>query len=172
MQLLVNRTSDAALIRLDPFPNACKDTTLSSYFCEASMPKFTIEERLDQSLKRSKANVFLRKDFEKLGGYDQVGRALREATKKGKLVKAGYGVYVRARESSLSGKPVPVIGLVEVGLLALEKLGVKADVGSSARAYRDGVTTQMPMAAVVSVGKARVSRRIGFGNKTIRYEKN
>lgn len=43
--------------------------------------------------------------------------------------------------------------------------------GSSARAYRDGATTQMPMAAVVSVGKARVSRRLGFGNKTIRYEK-
>lgn len=56
------------------------------------MPKFTVEERLEQSLKRSKANVFLRKDFDKLGGYDQVGRALREVTRKGKLVKAGYGV--------------------------------------------------------------------------------
>lgn len=72
----------------------------------------------------------------------------------------------------MSGKPVPVVSLVEVGLQALEKLGVKADVASSARAYRDGATTQMPMAAVVSVGKARVSRRVGFGNKTIRYEKN
>lgn len=136
------------------------------------MPKFTIEERLNQSLKWSKANVFLRKDFGKLGSYDQVGRALRQATRKGKLVKAGYGVYVRARKSSLSGKPVPVISLVEVGLQALRKLGVKADVGSSARAYRDGTTTQMPMATVVSVGKARVSRRIGFSNQTIRYEKN
>lgn len=61
---------------------------------------------------------------------------------------------------------------MEVGLQALEKLGVKADVGSSARAYRDGETTQIPMAAVVSIGKARVSRRLGFGNKTIRYEKS
>ena len=135
------------------------------------MPKFTVEERLDQSLKRSKANVFLRKDFDKLGGYDQVGRALREATKKGKLVKAGYGVYVKARASSISGKPVPIISLVEMGLQALEKLGVKADVGSSARAYRDGATTQMPMAVVVSVGKARISRRLGFGSKIIRYKK-
>ena len=135
------------------------------------MPKFAIEKRLDQSLKRSKANVFLRKDFDKLGGYDQVGRALREATKKGKLVKAGYGVYVKTRESSISGKPVPVISLVEVGLQALEKLAVKADVGSSARAYRDGTSTQVPMAAVVSVGKARVSRHLGFGNKTLSYEK-
>lgn len=151
--------------------NACKNTTSLSFICKSGMPKFTVEERLEQSLKRSKANVFLRKDFDHLAGYDQVGRALREVIKKGKLVKAGYGVYVKARESSISGKPVPVISLVEVGLQVLEKLGVKADVGSSARAYRDGVSTQMPMAAVVSVGKARVSRRIGFGNKTIRYEK-
>ena len=89
------------------------------------MPKFTDEERRDQSLTRPKAIVFLRKDFDKLGGYDQVDRALREAIKKGKLVKAGYGVCVKAGEWSISGKSVPVISLVQVGLQALEKLGVK-----------------------------------------------
>ncbi len=135
------------------------------------MPKFTVEERLEQSVKRSKANVFLRKDFDRLGGYDQVGRALREATLKGKLVKAGYGVYVKARPSSVTGKPVPVISLVELGLEAMSKLGVKAELGRSAREYSEGKSTQMPMAAVVSVGKARVSRRLGIGNKIIRYEK-
>ena len=81
-------------------------------------------------------------------------------------------MYVKARQSSLTGKPVPVVSLMEIGLQILSKLGVKADVGNSAREYRDGKTTQMPMADVVSVGKARVSRRIGFGNKIIRYEKN
>jgi hypothetical protein len=135
------------------------------------MPKFTVEERLERSLKRSGSNVFIRKDFEQLGGYDQVGRALRAAMKNGTLVKAGYGVYVKARQSSLTGKPVPVISLVEVGLQALSKLGVKADVGRAAREYREGKTTQLPMAAVVSIGKARVSRRLGFGNKIVRYEK-
>ena len=135
------------------------------------MPKFTVEERLEQSLKRSKSNVFVRKDFDQLGGYDQVGRALREAMRRGIVVKAGYGVYVKARQSSLTGKPVPVISLVEVGLQALAKLGVKADVGRSAREYREGKTSQMPMAAVISIGKARVSRQLGFGNKIIRYEK-
>ena len=91
--------------------------------------------------------------------------------KRGTVIKAGYGVYVKARQSSLTGKPVPVISLVEVGLQGLAKLGVKADVGRSAREYREGKTSQMPMAAVISIGKARVSRQLGFGNKIIRYEK-
>lgn len=135
------------------------------------MPKYTLEERVEMSIARSKANVFLRSDFEKLGDYDQVGRALRSVTRKGALVKAGYGIYVKARKSSLTGKPIPVIPIMSVGLEALSKMGIKADLGSSARAYMAGKTTQMPMASVVSVGKARVARKIGFGGKQIRYEK-
>ena len=131
----------------------------------------TIAERIEQSLLRSKVSVFVRKDFDRFGGYDQVGRALRSLLGRGVIVKAGYGVYVKARKSSLSGNSIPVVSLIEIGLQALSKLGVKADVGSSARDYRDGKTTQMPMATVVSVGKARISRKIGFGRKAIRYEK-
>ena len=131
----------------------------------------TIEERIESSLLRSKANVFVRKDFDKFGGYDQVGRALRMVIAKGLLVKAGYGVYVKARNSSLTGNPVPVISLMQIGIQALAKLGVAADVGSSAKEYMEGKTTQMPMAAVVNIGKARVSRKIGFGSKSIRYER-
>jgi hypothetical protein len=41
------------------------------------MLKFTVEDRLERNLKRSGSNVFIRKDSEQLGGYDQVGRALR-----------------------------------------------------------------------------------------------
>jgi hypothetical protein len=130
-----------------------------------------LTERIEMSLSRSKPNVFLRKDFDRFGGYDQVGRALRSIMLRGLLVKAGYGVYVKARKSSITGNPIPVIPLVQVGLEALAKMGVEADVGSSAKAYSEGKSTQMPMASVVSVGKARVSRKIGFGGKQLRYEK-
>ena len=133
--------------------------------------KIPLQERIERSLLRAKTDVFLREDFEKFGDYDQVGRALRGAVKKGMLVKAGYGVYVRAKKSSLTGNPVPKVSLMEIGLQALKKLGVKADLGRSARAYMDGKTTQMPMATVLNVGKARISRRIGFRNNTIRYER-
>jgi hypothetical protein len=130
----------------------------------------TLEERIELSLQRSAAKVFLRSEFDKFGGYDQVGRALRAVIAKGLLVKAGYGVYVKAKPSTLTGKPVPVVPLIEIGLAALTKLGARPELGSAAKEYLDGKTTQMPMATVLNVGNSRVSRRIGFGAKSIRYE--
>ena len=134
------------------------------------MPKITLEERIEMSLRRSASKVFVRKDFDKFGGYDQVGRALRGVINKGLLIKAGYGVYVKAKPSSLTGKPIPVVPLIEIGLEALTKLGIKPDLGTAAKDYRDGKTTQMPMSTVLNVGSSRISRRIGFGKKLIRYE--
>jgi len=134
------------------------------------VPKITLEERIEMSLRRSACKVFVRKDFDKFGGYDQVGRALRGVINKGLLIKAGYGVYVKAKPSTLTGKPIPVVPLIEVGLEALTKLGVKPELGTAAKDYRDGRTTQMPMSTVLNVGSSRISRRIGFGKKSIRYE--
>ena len=134
------------------------------------MSKITLEKRIEMSLRRSVAKVFLRKEFDKFGGYDQVGRALRSMINKGLLIKAGYGVYVKAKQSTLTGKSVPVVPLIEIGLEALTKLGVNPQLGTAAQEYMDGKTTQMPMAAVLNVGSSRVSRRIGFGSKSIRYE--
>ena len=135
------------------------------------MPKTTLLELIERSLSRSPEQVFVRRDFASLGGQGKIGRALRAAVDNGLLVKVGYGVYARARPSSLTGKPIPVVPLVEVGMLALSKLGVKARLGKSAKAYAEGRTTQMPVATVLSVGKSRVRRRIGFGGRTIRYER-
>lgn len=118
------------------------------------MPKMTLEERIEMSLRRSASKVFVRKDFDKFGGYDQVGRALRGVINKGLLIKAGYGVYVKAKTSTLTGKPIPVVPLIEVGLEALTKLGVKPELGTAAQDYRDGKTTQMPMSAVLNVGSS------------------
>jgi hypothetical protein len=131
----------------------------------------TLEERIESSIRRSKSDVFLRRDFDRFGGYDQVGRALRAAIKKGDLVKAGYGVYVRARPSTLTGNPVPVVSLTEIGLVALQKLGIKAAPAKAMTAYQTGATTQMPMATVLNVGGARLNRRIAIGGKQIRFEK-
>ena len=140
-------------------------------FADGAMAGMTIQERIERSLARSRDAVFVRKDFDKFGGYDQVGRALRDVMKKGLLVKAGYGLYVKARESSVTGKPIPVLSLIEIGLQALSKIGVEADVSRAAKAYMAGKTMQMPMATVVNVGKARVSRKIGFGKQRVRYER-
>lgn len=135
------------------------------------MTGMTIQERIESSLVRSKATVYLRREFDKFGGYDQVGRALRAIVAKGLLVRVGYGVYAKARKSSLTGNPVPVVPLLEIGLSVLSKLGVNAQMGTAAKAYSDGRSTQLPMRDVVNVGRSRVTRKIGFGGKVVRYER-
>jgi hypothetical protein len=136
-----------------------------------SRSRKTIQACIEKYLARSKSAVFVRKDFESFGSNSQTGRALREIVKQGGLVKAWYGIYVKARASGITGNPVPVISLIEIGLQVLSKLGVPADFGRSDKAYMEGKTTQMPMSTVVNVGKSRVSRKIGFGKKHVRYEK-
>lgn len=135
------------------------------------MPRMSLEERLELSVKRSKGEVFLRREFDRFGGYDQVGRALRAIIKRGLLVKAGYGVYVKARPSTLTGNPVPVVPLSTIGMTALKKLGVTANPGRAMSAYSSGKSTQMPVATVFNVGKSRVSRRIAVAGNEIRFEK-
>lgn len=132
--------------------------------------KLSIKDRISKSIKASKANVFVRSDFKKFGGYDQVGRALKEVIENGSLVKMGYGVYSKAEKSALSGKPIPVATVTEAGLVVMNKLGVKADVGYFARLYRDGKTTQIPMKEVIAVSKP-ITRKIYFGKRVLTYEK-
>ena len=41
------------------------------------MTSETLKSRMQDKIRKSRRTVFLRDDFEALGGYDQVGRALR-----------------------------------------------------------------------------------------------
>ncbi len=60
----------------------------------------SLEERLSNRIARKRGDVFLRADFSDLGGYDQVGRALRGLVRKGRLMKVGYGLYTRRQAAS------------------------------------------------------------------------
>ena len=136
------------------------------------MKKQTVKEKLKRSIAASSAKVFMRSDFTRFGGYDQVGRELKELEKEGRLVKAGYGVYVKTRKSSISNSRVPASPLVEIGVEAMRKLGKRAEIGgTAARAYQSGETTQIPMSDVVTVAGARVSRKIGFNGRFVRFER-
>ena len=70
-----------------------------------------LEVSLQKRIDRKRGDVFLRTDFEDLGGYDQVGRTLRKLVREGHLVRVGQGLYARASPSISSGEPVPVRGL-------------------------------------------------------------
>lgn len=118
---------------------------------------------------RKRHDVFLRADFDDLGGYDQVGRALRGLVRKGKLLKIGQGLYTRAAPP-IDGTPAPVKGLYTLAAEALGRLGVPSAPTRFERAYSAGRTTQVPAGRVIVVRK-RVRRRIGYKGIFMRFER-
>jgi hypothetical protein len=128
-----------------------------------------LETRLLNRIERKRGDVFLRADFEDLGGYDQVGRALRTLIRKRQLVKVGQGLYARARTSNIDGEPVPAKGLATLNE-ALQRVGVETVPTRLERAYNAGETTQVPTGRVVGVTR-RVRRKIGYNGVTLSFER-
>jgi hypothetical protein len=129
----------------------------------------TLETQLLKRIDRKRGDVFLRADFDDLGGYDQVGRVLREVVRKGRLVRVGQGLYVRARPSMTNGEPVPVKGLASLKE-ALKRVGVETLPTRLEQAYNDGRTTQVPTGRVVAV-RRRVRRSIGYNGVNLSFER-
>jgi hypothetical protein len=132
--------------------------------------KNTLESRISYRIKRSKANVFTRQDFADIGGYDQVGRILRQLIRNKQLISLGYGLYALAKVSSISGKIVPVKSIQDLACEALNKLGVKTTPTSAELAYNEGKSTQVPTGRVIGV-KSRISRKISYDGTSIAFEK-
>lgn len=129
-----------------------------------------LEKRIARRIARKKANVFLRRDFEDLGGYDQVGRALKCLTAKGRLVKIGYGLYARTTLSPISGKTLAAKPLPSLTLEALERLDVEAMPSTFAQANSAGTSTQIPTGRMIAV-RSRISRKIGYDGKYVSFER-
>lgn len=129
----------------------------------------TLEERIARRIACSKREVFMRNDFKDLGGYDQVGRSLRQLIKKDRIVKIGYGLYAKAAISPLSNWTVPRKGLRDLATAALRRLKIEVVPSNYDRAYNNGQTTQIPTGRVVGV-KGRIIRKIGYNGKYIIFE--
>jgi hypothetical protein len=139
---------------------------------EAMMAKATSKDRILASLTRSKNSVFLREEFNRFGNYRQVCRVVKELLDEGRIVRLGYGTYVKARPSTISGKPVPDGSLVNIGMEAMKKLGIEVSPGKDMQALIRGESTQVPMLPILNIGKARVSRKLSLGSRSLVYEKN
>lgn len=128
---------------------------------QEAMKRPALKSKITTKISRSKREVFLRSDFEKLAGYDQIGRALRQLTSEGVLVKVGYGLYAKARPNRITGKPMLSAkgGFTQVAEEALSRLGVKWKPSKSVAAYQAG-STQIPANAEVIIFD-RFNRRIG-----------
>ncbi len=129
----------------------------------------TLEIRILKRMERRSGDVFVRSDFGDLGGYDQVGRALRNIVREGLLVKVGQGLYARARPSMSSGDPVPVGGLSALKE-ALRRVGVETLPSRLEQDYNAGRTTQVPTGRVVGVTR-RVRRKVGYGGFSLSFER-
>ena len=127
----------------------------------------SITALIERRIRRSKRNIFLRRDFEQFGSYDAVGRALRQTTKGGRLVQIGYGLYAKAEQSPLTGRPAPIVGIRRLATEALKRLGKSVDPSALDVAYNSGRSTQVPTGRALAV-KSRVRRRIGYdGNYVV-----
>jgi len=129
-----------------------------------------LETRLMKCIERKRGDVFLRSDFRDLGGYDQVGRALRALVRKGRLLKIGQGLYTRAEAWPFDGAPAPVKGLRALAAEALDRLGIKSAPTRFEKAYNSGQTTQVPAGRTIAVTK-RVRRKIGYKGTYMRFER-
>jgi len=129
-----------------------------------------LEEKIQNYIDRKRRLVFLRVDFEEVcPDYDQVGRALKKLVKKGKLVKVGYGLYAKAKRSSVSGKIIPRAPLSEIGRECLRRLKVQTAQSQAEREYNQGISTQVPTGRVIAV-KGRITRKIGYNGIILFFE--
>lgn len=135
------------------------------------MPKkSTVEMRILKRIKSSRSAVFLTKDFKDAGSSAQIGRVLRRLVQKGEIISIGYGVYCRAKQSSISGNPVPEKTLQELAKELMNRFDVKTVPSSAEQAYNSGRSPQVPTGRVIGVNK-RVTRKIGYDGKYISFEK-
>jgi hypothetical protein len=132
----------------------------------------SVKDKVRAYIERSGEEVFIRSEFERFGGYGQVGKALLKLVEEGFLVRCGYGILVRGEVSKISGNIIPRLTPMEYGWMALEKLGIRPRHSSAALAYNERRTTSIPVWAKINVGNSRITRKIGFqGRATVKYER-
>ncbi len=131
-----------------------------------------LKTRMQDKIRKSRRTVFLRADFDVLGGYDQVGRALRQLVGQGRLVRIGNGLYAKARMNRITGKPMLAApgGFDQVSKEALTRLGVKWEPASAEKAYQEG-GTQIPARVVIKVA-GPFHRRIAYGKNRLGIERS
>ena len=140
--------------------------------CKIQMKKLCIKDRMIRSIALRKGEVLLRADFDRMGSASQVSRALKMVVSDGKLVRLGYGTYAKAQPSPLSGKPIPRQPLEALAWEAMERLGVKINLGKALNDYATGSTNQIPMSVTFNTGDRRISRKLVLGNRSVVYEHN
>ena len=131
----------------------------------------TLKEKILLRMSLKKENVFLRGDFDDLGGYDQVGRVLKRLVDEQKLIRMGYGLYTQTQISPINGAITPRVNFIELAHQALARLGVKCSPSRALILYNSGRSTQVPTGQMIAVNK-KMSRLITYKGARIYYERS
>ncbi|MDG2522964.1 DUF6088 family protein [Caulobacter segnis] len=137
------------------------------------MASQSLKQKMASRIAKAHRDVFLPRDFQAFAGEDQVLRALRQLVADGRLFRMGYGVYVRATVSSLSGRPMidSPNGFAGAARQALTRLKVDWEPSDNERAYNEGRSTQIPVNPTVKI-KGRFSRKLSDGRRELRLERS
>ena len=133
--------------------------------------KDSIEFKINALINKSKSTVFLRTDFEQLGGYRQISRALNKLLSKKKLVRIGFGIYAKAYQSEYIEYPLIEGGFQSASRDALNRLNIDWGVSRAEAAYNNGETQQIPVNNVVKLNN-RCRRTIAYQNRALLFEHN
>jgi len=134
--------------------------------------RITLREQITSRINSRKDDVFLPREFNDLGGQDQVLRSLRYMVRDGELIKIGHGLYCKARLSRLTGNPLLCCtgGFIAVTRQALDKLGVEWLPSRAETDYNERRSTQVPVNNVLQI-KSRFSRKLNYLGAELILEK-
>jgi hypothetical protein len=129
----------------------------------------TILNWIQMRINRAKGYVFSRTDFTDIGGYSQVGKALKTLVEQGLLLRIGYGLYTKSRINRFTGELMPSSpgGLDGVFMEVFEKLGVPYEMDTLSQMYLDGKSPHIPASIQFTTDKKRFTRKIIVSNKAI-----
>ncbi|MCG5078499.1 DUF6088 family protein [Paraburkholderia tagetis] len=130
-----------------------------------------LEARVARSIRRRTGVVILRSELSKLGSQSQLTRVLATLVASGHLIRVGHGIYAKTRMNRFTGTLLPAAPFESIAAEAFSKLGIDVGPGTLARDYNSGRSTQIPMVAVVTTGRRRITRRIQVGTKRVVYER-
>ncbi|MEK6419753.1 MAG: DUF6088 family protein [Burkholderia gladioli] len=130
-----------------------------------------VKDRVARSIRKRKGVVILRSELAKLGSPSQLTRVLHALVDAGQLARVGHGIYAKTRINRFTGRPAPASTFEAIAAEAFKKLGISVGPGKLAREYNAGTSTQIPMVAVVTTGRRRITRRIQVGSRRVVYER-
>jgi len=128
----------------------------------------TLQYKMERRIKNLNGQAVLFKDVSYLSGKTQVSRVLHKLVKEEKLIKIGYGIFVKPLFYSERLKK-PVIDFVSASKEALNKLDVKWELGKFAQDYNAGRSTQVPVKTSIKLN-SRFARHLSYGNMKLYYE--